>query len=98
MVAVLVMATIAVALAHRVIVPMRVVSETVIVDGVFPPVAMISFPTMEPFHPVPITRNPDIAGSQIKIRTTNHPDVFKTVPDVIVRNHIHCHYWRRRRF
>jgi hypothetical protein len=69
---------------------MGVISETIIANGVVPPIRMIPFPSMEKHQPVWRKVHPDIARSQIEIHATNETDVFKTIPDVSVRNH----YWR----
>jgi hypothetical protein len=61
-------------------------SETVIPNGMVPPIRMESFPVMEMRQPVWSTGQPDIAGSQVEIRAANDPDEFDTVPDVSVRN------------
>jgi hypothetical protein len=64
-----------------------VVPETIIADGVFPPIRVASFPAMEALQAEGLGHQPDIAGAQIKILATDHADIFITIPGVAVGNH-----------
>ena len=63
-----------------------IISETNIASGVASPIRMVSFPSVETLQPDWITGQPNITGSQVKIRAANDTDEFDTVPDVAVRN------------
>ena len=52
-------------------------SETIIANGVPPPISMASFPSMETLQPEWFTDQPDITGSQIEILVANKTDEFK---------------------
>ena len=48
-------------------VPVRVMAETVVADGMCAPICMTAFPFVEPRHPRPIQRQPHVAGAEIII-------------------------------
>jgi len=64
-----------------------IVSETVIVNRVFLPVAMVTFPAVETLQPVGFTSHPYIARSQIKILTAHQADIFVPIPNISLWNH-----------
>ena len=71
--------------------PIAIVPETIVADGVPAPIRMASFPSMETLQPVRFSDHPDIAGTQITILVANDADVFVAIPDVIIGDH----YWFR---
>lgn len=76
---------------------MGISSETIIANGVVPPIRMVSFPSMETIKPPRFTIYPDIAGSQIHIHAVHETDVFITIPGVTVGNQCYRSYrdrWR----
>ncbi len=75
-----------------------IAAVTVIVNGMVVPIWMIPFPTMKALKPPWFTTEPDIAWPQIEIHTAHQAHIFVTVPDVIVRNLHHRHWWRSGRF
>jgi len=68
-----------------------------IVSGVGVPIRVDPFPIMKTRHAEGFTTNPDVVRPQIVVHTADDADVFVTVPDVIIRIHVH-RYHRRRRF
>ena len=62
-------------------------SETIIANGVLPPISMAPFPSMETLQPEWFSDQPDIARSQIEILVTNDTDEFVTIPGISVGNH-----------
>jgi len=74
--------------------------ETIVANGMLPPIGMMPFPPVETFHSERFTDQPDIARSQIKRLVADETDIFDAIPGVIVRNHDwlcrhHDHRWRR---
>jgi hypothetical protein len=59
----------------------------VVADGVVPPVRMAAFPAMKTLQPEGVAEEPEIAGPEIVTLIPHEPDIFVTIPDVIVRNH-----------
>jgi len=82
-------------------------SETIIANSMFPPITMLSFPSMETLQAEWFTDQPHIARSQIEILVTNDPDEFHTIPDISFRHHYrrfdhwcwrHYHWCRSRNY
>ncbi len=69
----------------------RIVTETVVVNEVRPPVRMSADPDMEMIDPDRVADQPDVARAEVKILIAYDPDVFITVPYIIIGNHTHIH-------
>ena len=87
-----------VAVMTRIMVVARVGGPVMLIgNGMGVPIRMHPFPIMKTRHTEGLTTNPDMVWSQIVILTAGDADIFVTVPDVIIRIHLHRDR-RRRRF
>jgi len=77
--------------------PAGIFSETIIADGVRPPIRMTSFPSVKTLQPGLITYQPNTTSSQIKILAADQTHVLTINHDVIIRDHdwLLNHGWRR---
>ena len=82
--------------SYRVNLSTAICSKTFIAHGMGPPISMAAFPAVETLQPEGFTRQPKVAGSQVKILAANETHVLVTIPHVIVRYHPRCldHWWR----
>ena len=74
-----------------------VAAKRFIVDGVFTPIVMVSFPGVEAFLVHRVKRQPHVIGSEIEIGSADHSYIFSTVPDIRIRDRLFDDYWSRRR-
>ena len=85
------------AFTYRMEMSMGIVSETIVVNEVRPPVRMSADPDVEMIDPDRVADQPDVAGAEVKILIAHDADVFITVPYIIIGNHTHIHNDSRRR-
>jgi len=71
--------------------------EAIIANGVFAPIMMVPFPSVETLHANGIADQPNSAGSQIEILIAHHSHVFAVHDHIIFWHHDRFldHHWRR---